>query len=653
MKNNRIVKAYDSINPSAAEKARMLDAILAEANLEEKPRKTVKGREPVVYTAKPTKTTRRSLIGPLAACFAVVIIAGLVFGFMLNRDPVDPVYVEPTTVVTEPTETTSVMVDNVYGETIERYRRARAEGWNRTMCSANGMSMCTPIESEYESLYYALYDLNGDGSAELIISEYPYREDTDTSFIDIYTVYDGEVKNVMSLFELAGMRSLCQGGLVKDLFFEPGREWDDGVSFLRLEGDRFVDELTVYKKDNQWYTEGNRGVGSAITRAEADGIVANYPPLKLDFIEIKSSGATEHQTNYEGFDYIVNKYVTALTENWTTEQCEQNDISPQIFSDTTISHNLGWCLMDIDSNGIEELVVSDGVHLFDLYVMPPHNGGPGHLVMSNGGQTWQLCENNVLQMQGLYSGTTAWRFYTLSDIDLIQRDMLFYEGESNQYSYGKDDKDLGPISKELAGEILAENRTLELNLTPFVEVAAFEPDVMDYYEPLLDIYRQAVREDWNPGQCMENGISLMIGYYGELYGELGYSMMDLDGNGIQELIITDGSRIFDLYTIVQDEVIAPLQLFSAMERKEYHLLKDLNIYCEGSGGAALQYHTLYQLEGRNLVVLEGYAYDADTDPDNPWYFYDGETVGDSCGSFDPQSVINDYLPLGISNIPIA
>ena len=37
MKNSRIVRAYDSINPSIEEKQRMLDAILQEANLEEKP----------------------------------------------------------------------------------------------------------------------------------------------------------------------------------------------------------------------------------------------------------------------------------------------------------------------------------------------------------------------------------------------------------------------------------------------------------------------------------------------------------------------------------------------------------------------------------------------------------------------------------------
>ena len=540
-----------------------------------------------------------------------------------------------------------------YLPTIEKYRTAIEEGWNRTMCNGNGMSMCTPIESAEESLYYALYDLNGDGTEELIISEYPYRENTDTRFIDIYTVHDGKVKNVMSLFDLAGMRSLCEGGFVKDLFFEPGREWDDGVSFLRLEGDMFVNELAVYKKNNQWFTEGYRGVGTTITREEADEIVANYPPLKLDFTEIKPSGETEYQSGYEVFDDIIQKYVTAINEGWTEHKCEQNEISPQILSDTCIQYDLGWCLVDVDGNGVEELVVSDGVHLFDLYVMMPHDGSPGHLVMANGGETWQLCENGVLQKHGLYSGATAWRFYTLSDIELIQRDMVFYEGETNQYSYGKDDKDLAPISKEQVGNILQENRTMELELTRFVDPEPFVPEEQKYYEPLLDIYRQAVREKWNPGQCMENGISLMVGYYGELYGELGYSMMDLDGNGIQELIITDGSNIFDLYTIIRDEETGPLQLLSAMERLEYHLLEDLNIYCLGSGGAALQYHTLYLLDGRELVVLEGYAYDADRDPNNPWYFYDGETVGDSCGSFDPQSVINDYLPMGISNISLA
>lgn len=651
MKNNRIVKAYDSINPSAAQKQRMLDAILAEANFEEKPRKVAKRKEPIVYTAKPTKTSKRSLIGPLAACFAVVIIAGLVFGFMLNRDPVDPVYVEPTTGMSEPVETAPEFSDSVYTETLEKYRKALDHGWDRTMCRDNNMSMRTPIENADESLYYALYDLNEDGIKELIISEYPYREDTDTSFIDIFTRVDGEVKNVMSLFDLVGMRSLCEGGFVKDLFLEPGMEYDKYAGFWKLEADRFVTDFKVYQKDGQWFTEGYRGVGTAITREEADEIVASYPPLKLDFIEIKSSGETEYQSGYEVFDHIIQKYVTAINEGWTEAQCEQNDISPQILSDTCIQYNLGWCLLDIDSNGIEELVVSDGVHLFDLYVMMPHNGGPGHLICANGGETYQLCENNVLQMQGFYSGTTAWRFYTLSDIDLIQRDMLFYEGESNQYSYGSDDKDLMPISKEKAGDIIARDRTLEVTLTPFIEQPPFDPNEQEYYAPLLETYRKASREKWNPGQCVENGISLMVGYYGDFVDALGYTTRDLNDDGIDELIITDGTNIYDLYTLVLDGEVAPVQLVSAMERLKYYLTEDNLIYFFGSGSASSNYQTICRLDGRDLILKEGYFYDGKTDPDHPWYFYDGENIGDSCGDLDVQAIIDSYKTVEIPFTP--
>ena len=81
-----------------------------------------------------------------------------------------------------------------YTPVLEKYRTARQEGWDRIMCRENDLSMRTPIENEDESLYYALHDLNNDGIKELIISEYPYRADTDTSFIDIFTRVDGEVK---------------------------------------------------------------------------------------------------------------------------------------------------------------------------------------------------------------------------------------------------------------------------------------------------------------------------------------------------------------------------------------------------------------------------------------------------------------------------
>lgn len=526
----------------------------------------------------------------------------------------------------------------LYSKILQKYEKAISEGWDGIECSENGLSTLTPVDSEYEGLYYSLYDLNGDGTDELIVSEYSYREDTDTSFIDIFTIADGEVQNVMYLSEV-GYRSLCEGGYVKDLFFESEKEYEKYAGFYRLEADMFVLDLRVYQKNGQWFTEGYRGVGAAISREEADSIIASYPPLKLDFTQIKASTEPSEQTQDAAFDAIVNKYITALNENWSQEMCEQNDISPDIFNETTIRSNLGWCLMDLDNNGTDELIISDGVHLFDLYVMLPYDAGPGHLICANGGETYQLCENNVIQMYGLYSGTTAWRYYILRDSDLVQRDMLFYDGQTNQYSYGTDDDSLNPIAKEKAGDILFRDRTLELTLTPFLELV-FDPSTS--YEPILQLHRTAIAENWDPPACMEQGMSLMIAHYGDYYDALGYTFLDLDGNGKEELLITDGTNIYAMYTSTEEEDVGTVILFTAMERIKYYLTEDGLIYNFGSSSAWANFNTFLRLEDGCLAVQEGYFFDGKTDPDHPWYFYDGETIGSACGDFDAQAAIDSH-----------
>lgn len=514
-----------------------------------------------------------------------------------------------------------------FRDIIYRYMRSADEGWDRAMCLENGMSELTPVGPD-EGLYYAMFDLNGDGTEELIISEYPWREDTDTEFIDIYAMVDGTVRNVMSVKE-EDMWSLCVHGYIKDISPAQRPEWNKYASYWQFHAEHFEMEFAVGQKDDQWFTEGYRGVGAAITREEADEIVSNYPPQKLDFQVIQSVPSKLHNTGYEGFDHILDKYSLALTQNWTVEQCQQNDISPQILDETTITQNLGWCMVDIDNNGIEELVISDGVHLLDLYVMMPHNGGPGHLICANGGEFWQLCENNVFENQGHYSGTAAWRHYTLKDTDMIQQDIVFYDGELNQYYYGANGDDLNPISKEKAGEFIGRERTAELDLNFFIP-QTFDPDEVSYYQNLLELYQKGLRENWDPPTCMENGLSLMVAHRGEYYEDLGYALKDLDGNGIDELIITDGLNIYDLYTVIQDEEVGPLHLASAMERIQYYLTSDGWIYNLGSGGAAVSYHTLYSLEGRELKLLDGYMMDADTDPNNPWFYYDGENRLGAC-----------------------
>ena len=532
-----------------------------------------------------------------------------------------------------------------FRDIIYRYMRAADEGWDRAMCLENGMSELTPVGPD-EGLYYAMFDLNGDGTEELIISEYPYRENTDTKFIDIYAMVDGTVRNVMSVKE-EDMWSLCVHGYIKDISPAQRPEWNKYASYWQFQGNHFVQQFAVGQKDDQWFTEGYRGVGAAITREEADEIVANYPPQKLDF-QIIQSVPEESYTGFEGYDFIVSKYVEALTENWSEQQCQANDISPEIFADTTVTHNLGWCLLDIDKNGTQELVISDGVNLFDLYVMMPHDGGPGHLIMANGSDNYKICQDGTIEKQMFFSKSTSWYYYDLHDWDLDLKNVLTYRNEyqgtqaAERYYLGTSDDNAQSISKEEAGSFMAKYPNMELNLTYFVP-QTFDPDEVQHYQSVLELYQKALREDWNPGQCMENGLSLMVAHRGEYYEDLGYAMQDLDGNGIDELIITDGLNIYDLYTIIQDEEEGPLHLVSAMERIQYYLTTDGWIYNMGSGGAAVSYHTLYALEGRELKLLEGYMMDANTDPNNPWFYYDGENQLGKCPTAEAAEAMDSIV----------
>lgn len=410
--------------------------------------------------------------------FVFLMLASLLAGCMPDTESSDitentkekaDVSITETAEATETAEDaqSSAVYPEDYAGVLLKYQRARADGWGRVMCVENGMSHQTPIEYEYDGLYYAISDLNDDGINELVIAEYPYREDTDTNFIDIYTIVYGEVVHVKtndSLFP----ESLCEGGFVKHIGAEQG-DYNSYISFWKLGDVGFEQELAVYEIDGQWYLEGYRGVGSKVTHDEAEKIIADYPPARMDFTEIPGVEVTNALTGYAGFDYIINKHITALTENWTWEQLAQNNISPNILlDDTIIRNNLGWCLLDIDENGIEELVISDGVHLIDLFVIQPNNGDPRHL-LSAYPDDYQLCENGIILCREYYSGRGTWRWLQLSDIGYVQQDIVSYDGELDQYYYGANGEKLKPISKDEAGDLINRYRTAELTLTPFVE----------------------------------------------------------------------------------------------------------------------------------------------------------------------------------------
>ena len=87
MKSKTIVKAFDSINPSQAQKDRMLQEILRQ--MPEQPRPT-KRMDRNTYVTEPVKHSRRSFIPAIAACLAVCVLGGLGIGMLKNGQSVLP-----------------------------------------------------------------------------------------------------------------------------------------------------------------------------------------------------------------------------------------------------------------------------------------------------------------------------------------------------------------------------------------------------------------------------------------------------------------------------------------------------------------------------------------------------------------------------------
>ena len=644
MTRNDLKRAYDSLNPTEEEKSRMLQNILSRAELapEEEPETHIQ------YRRSNPAPERKPKFALIAACVAFFLLGGVFLTrFLGNAEP--PVAVEPTTEI--------VFAENPYQELLDKYALAIRENWTGAQCTDAGISSRTPIDNEYDGLYYAISDLDGNGVQELVITEQDYPPDTDMDFLDLYTLEEG--KPVLICSDRDFLRpALCEGGIVKTFSAEAENttHYDKYVSFRRINGTILEVDLIVYQIDNQWYM-GFRAFAE-ITREEADKAVADYMPAKLELTQI-SGPADSTEATENSYESILAKYVTAIQENWTEEQCEAADISDNI----PYAEGLGWCLMDIDGNGTQELIIADNAEVFDLYTPMP-DGLPGHILMSWGANSYELCQGGIIEMREYYSKGSGWFWMALDGVDLIQKDMLHYTNydELDQYSYGPDSDHLEVISHDEAGELIFRYPAMELELTLFPARQVIDAvDEEALFMPVMETYGKALKEDWNPGQCMENGISLMIGYYGELYDSVGFAFMDLDGDGIDELLVTDGNYIYDLYSFINTEEDIPVRVFSASERSTWMLVQGSRnrdnegtyLYNHGSGGAGYGTHVYYRLQEGNLIPVEGYLYDVESNPENPWFYYDGFEAGENCGDFDAEAVVNgswssdviDFIPL--------
>ena len=149
------------------------------------------------------------------------------------------------------------------------------------------------------------------------------------------------------------------------------------------------------------------------------------------------------------------------------------------------------------------------------------------------------------------------------------------------------------------------------------------------YAAQLDRYHTAISAQWEEGAYLENEMSALAMYYyeGNALDNIGYTFIDLDNNGICELIIgailnaEQDPIVFELWTIKDD---APTMLAQSGSRNRYFLQYDEEIELwslanEGENGAANHAVYFLQISEGELNVTQGIVFDALANEENPWF----------------------------------
>ncbi len=154
-------------------------------------------------------------------------------------------------------------------------------------------------------------------------------------------------------------------------------------------------------------------------------------------------------------------------------------------------------------------------------------------------------------------------------------------------------------------------------------VAGEETDDMysEYYE-LIDKISNGIENGFSENEIDTLGISPLFGLNMD-FADFGYSMMDIDGNGIDELIIGENGSgawdgvIYNMYTLADGQMV---RVIYGWDRNRYYLCDNGLIANEGSGGASSSMYIFYSYSGAELELQEAVIYDGYKEAENPWFY---------------------------------
>ena len=164
------------------------------------------------------------------------------------------------------------------------------------------------------------------------------------------------------------------------------------------------------------------------------------------------------------------------------------------------------------------------------------------------------------------------------------------------------------------------------------------------YAAVVEKYRNAYASGISEQGAYITGYSEMAAYS----QHVGYTLIDLDGNGAKELIIagtgsgnSSDNVIYEICTLSADQA---LTLCQSRSRSRYYLCNNGTVLNEGSSGAAYSNLIVMTVSGTNLLTAISLRSDLDENGQPVWYYYEASTMaGEEPVNIDQADIIINTL----------
>lgn len=278
----------------------------------------------------------------------------------------------------------------------------------------------------------------------------------------------------------------------------------------------------------------------------------------------------------------------------------------------TEATRMGYTFYDFDGNGVEELVIGRDGYIEYIYT---EKDGETAAILG-----WPQMGPSYLATDGTLVNISdnTYRFFHVESGEMVpdywvERRAYWGPTEESPWRlcYGVDDD--RPITEEKYYEYCNSKERVVLDMLPLTDYPLSEP--ANYNTDGKDITLYALAETYEEliRTYIINPVELQPG----VFSEPRYVLLDLDGDGQEELIV-DEETYRAVYTM-EDGKMIPMYSGTTWEDTGLNICKGNIIEIIHTYSGDNKVYCYYRMSGTTGEMVEYLRYDAERNPQNPWF----------------------------------